>query len=71
MSASNPKTFLRLKEVARRTSYSRSRIYELVQLGTFPAPIPLGGRAIAWLEDEICQWMDQRIAARDRSGVMA
>jgi len=60
---SNPKTFLRLKEVSRRTTYSRTRIYELIQDGKFPAPIHLGLRAIAWLESDIDAWMDERIAA--------
>lgn len=64
MATATPMTFLRLKEVARRTAYSRSRIYELVNQGFFPRPIPLGGRAVAWLEEEVESWMNERIAAR-------
>lgn len=60
---SQPNTFLRLKEVIRRTTYSRSRIYELIQMQKFPRPIHLGARAVAWLESDIQRWMDERIAA--------
>lgn len=63
MSSSETKIFLRLKEVTRRTTYSRTRIYELVNQGAFPRPVRLGGRAVAWLESEVVAWMDGRIAA--------
>ena len=33
---------------------------------TFPKPIPLGEKAVGWLEDEIIQWQKDRIAERDR-----
>jgi prophage regulatory protein len=33
--------------------------------GQFPKPIPLGRRAVGWLESEIAEWQAQRIAARD------
>ena len=57
-------TFLRLKEVTRRTTYSRTRIYELIKLGRFPAPISLGGgRAIAWTASSISNWMQECITA--------
>lgn len=63
MMSPQSRVFLRLKEVSRRTTYSRTRIYELIQDGKFPAPIHLGLRAVAWLESDIDAWMDERIAA--------
>jgi len=33
--------------------------------GTFPQPVKLGPRAIAWLSSEVESWMDERIAERD------
>jgi prophage regulatory protein len=47
--------------------FSRSEIYRLVGLKRFPAPIPLGERAVAWDLDEVQAWVQSRIAARDES----
>jgi prophage regulatory protein len=56
---------LRLKEVTRRTGRSRSSLYDDIAANTFPGPIPLGPRAVGWLEEEIEDWLDARIAERD------
>ena len=45
--------FLKLPEVRIRTGKSRSSIYQGVKDGTFPKPIKLGPRAVAWIETEI------------------
>lgn len=55
------KTILRLPTVMERTGLSRSAIYARVHQNRFPKPIPLGGRAIGWLESEIEEWVDQQI----------
>ncbi len=55
---------LRLPEVEAVTGRKRSAIYESVAEGTFPAPVPLGPRAVGWLEDEVADWQEQCIAAR-------
>ena len=61
--AVQPKTFLRCKEVCARTSLSRSYIYQLARQGKFPQPIDLvpGGSSVAWIEDEVNQWINDRI----------
>ena len=46
-------TFLRLPEVRVRTGKSRSSIYQGAKDGTFPKPIRIGPRAVAWIEAEI------------------
>jgi prophage regulatory protein len=56
---------LRLAQVRERTGRPTSSIYEDIAAGTFPAPIPLGRRAVGWLEDEINDWLEARIAERD------
>ncbi len=57
---------LRRSRVEELTGLSRSTIYELMENGKFPRPISIGaGRAVGWLEDEILQWQNARIAARD------
>ena len=57
--------FLRLKEVQDRVPYGRATIYRKVAAGQFPKPYDLGGgRAVAWLESEINDWIASRITAR-------
>lgn len=52
---------LRLPTVKKRTGLSRSTIYLRMSQGTFPKPISLGGRAIGWLENEVDEWIVERI----------
>lgn len=52
---------LRLPEVKRLTSLSRSTIYLRISLGQFPKPISLGGRAVGWLDSEIQEWLKKCI----------
>ena len=59
------KRFIRLPEVINRTGYRRTSIYEKISEGTFPAPIKLGPRAVAWVSEEIDKWMDACVAERD------
>ena len=55
--------FLRREEVERRTGYSCSSIYRFMSEGTFPRSIKIGARACAWLEVEVDEWIDMKIAA--------
>jgi prophage regulatory protein len=57
-------TILRLPSVKARTGLSRSTIYLRISQGGFPKPISLGGRAVGWVEDEVNEWLDERIQAR-------
>jgi prophage regulatory protein len=50
--------------VQERTGLSRSTIYAMVALGTFPKPIQLGARAVGWPESEITAWLERRKADR-------
>jgi len=69
------KRFIRLPEVLSRTGYGRTTIYRKMEEGTFPRSVKLGGppidpnvfdsRAVAWIEDEVDQWIDSRIDERD------
>jgi len=56
---------LRRRAVEERTGLKTSSIYEKVAEGTFPKPIPLGERAVGWIEDEVEAWIEKQIAARD------
>ncbi len=66
MGASMVRRILRRREVENVTGKPRSSIYAGIAAGTFPKPIPLGEKAVGWLEDEIIQWQKDRIAERDR-----
>lgn len=57
------KRFIRLPEVKVKTGLSRSSIYLRMSNGGFPQSISLGGRAVAWLNADVEQWLDERIAA--------
>ncbi len=46
--------------------YSLSSVYEMITRGEFPRPIPLGRRAVGWIETDIVAWQATRIAARDK-----
>jgi len=59
--------FLRLPEVLNMTALSRSSVYRLMNAGTFPASIQLSAKSIAWVEEEVQNWIEQRIAKRDSS----
>jgi len=52
---------LRLPEVINRTGLARSTIYQAITKGGFPSSIPLGPRAVGWLEHEIDEWIQQRV----------
>lgn len=54
---------IRLPAVKEKTGLSRSSIYLRMSNGEFPQSISLGSRAIGWLDADIEQWLDKRIAA--------
>ena len=58
--------FLTIKEVRQRVTLSKTHIYRLIRAGLFPVPIPLGPRRTAFLESEVQDWMQARVAERDR-----
>lgn len=53
---------IRLSDVQRRTGYSKAWIYRLISNGKFPESVKIGSRAIAFVESEIDEWINQRIA---------
>lgn len=58
---------LRLPEVIARVGLKRASIYHHISEGRFPKPVPLGPRAVGWLEHEIDEWLRQRLKSRDAS----
>ena len=56
--------FLKLQAVMSITGMSRSSIYLAISEGRFPKQINLGARSIAFLEEEVHEWMEHCIANR-------
>jgi prophage regulatory protein len=54
---------LRRKQVELRTGLARSTIYQYIKDGVFPKPVPLGPRAVGWVESEVSAWITERIKA--------
>lgn len=52
---------LKLPEVLHLTKVSKSKWYCEIRKGNAPKPIKLGDRAVAWVMDDVRQWLDQRI----------
>jgi prophage regulatory protein len=47
---------LRMPEVLDYCALSKSTLWRYVQKGLFPQPYSLGGRRIAWSENEVKDW---------------
>lgn len=52
---------IRMPEVLSKTGFKKSWIYLLVSNNSFPKPIKVGARAIAFVEAEIDEWVEERI----------
>lgn len=47
----------RLPTVEAQTGLSKSELYRRIKLGTFPKPLKLGARAVAWPAASIESWV--------------
>jgi prophage regulatory protein len=56
---------VRRPEVLKRVPFSNATLHRKVTEGTFPAPVKIGARAVAWLAEEIDVWERKNIAERD------
>jgi len=45
--------------------YSFQHIARLEKAGKFPKRVQLGACRVAWCYDEVCEWINERIAQRD------
>lgn len=54
------KRLIRLDDVMKMTSLSRSSIYSYVSDGLFPRPVKVGRRAVAWRELDVIDWITSR-----------
>ena len=56
---------LRHKPVLEASGKGKTALADAIARGEFPKPVKIGPRAIAWFEDEIIEWQQQRAAERD------
>lgn len=59
---------IRLPEVKHRTGLSTTTIYEKARAGEFPKPISIGKNISAWIENEVAEWIAERIKAARQNG---
>ena len=55
--------FIRLNKVIGITALSRPTVYRLMKQGKFPKQVQLGERSVAWILEEVEQWMEDRITS--------
>ena len=56
---------LKIQKVIELTTLSRSTIYRLVETGKFPRPVKLTTRTIGWVEEEVRDFLQEKIDNRD------
>jgi prophage regulatory protein len=66
-----PQKLIRIKSVVSLTGLSKSYIYDLCKKGLFPESVHLvpGGTSVAWVADEVQNWIESRIQERDEGGI--
>lgn len=52
---------IRLSEVMNKTGFGKAWIYRLISQNRFPQPVKIGIRAIAFIENEIDEWIQLTI----------
>ena len=55
---------IRLNEVLVMTGLSRSGMYRSIEKQQFPSQVPIGDRAVAWVESEVQMWIAEKIEDR-------
>lgn len=61
------KKLISKRDVRSMVCYSFAHIDRLEAAGTFPKRVRLGQARVAWVQEEVNQWVQARIDERDRS----
>lgn len=59
----------RRPQVELRSGLRRSTLYDQIKSGTFPPPIQIGPRAVAWVADEVDAILSARVAGVREIGI--
>ena len=60
---------IKLPKVMEMTTFCRTTIYRLIEKGKFPKQIKLAERSSGWLEDEVLNYLDDKINSRNSKAV--
>ena len=58
---SRPFKIIRISEVSKLTTISKSHIYTLARSGKFPKPRKITTNTSVWIESEILTWMEEQL----------
>lgn len=58
--SASPGRLIRFKELREMIPLSRTSVWRGVNAGTFPRPCRLSENVVAWKENEIVEWMNER-----------
>jgi len=61
----NKLKIIKLPRVMEMTTFCRTTIYRLIEKGKFPKQIKLAERSSGWLEDEVLNYLDDKINSRN------
>jgi len=56
---------IRANEIAQRIPYSQNHLRRLEAKGSFPKRIRIGANRVAWVRQEIDDWIEARMNARN------
>ncbi len=56
-------SLLRMREILKKISISRSAFYLLIKEGKFKPPIKIGARSVGWLESDVAEFIAERVKA--------
>lgn len=56
---------LKMRDVMELTSLAKSTIYKYIDTEGFPKQVKLGSGSVAWVESEVLDWIEAKIAQRD------
>ena len=59
------KKLMKLEEVMHLTGLSKSSIYQFIADEKFPAQVKIGGRSVAWIQEEVIDWIECQIEVRN------
>lgn len=51
--------FARIPQVLYAVGVGKTKLYQMVKTGSFPAPVKLGARMVAWRVQDVRSWLEQ------------
>ena len=66
----NPLKILTRKQVMAVVPYSHTQLWRLERAGNFPRRIKLGPNRVGWVESEINDWIERKLAERAETGAL-